>query len=143
MKKTGIYILKIKLDRPTILSYGKNHISHFPKGYYYYVGSALNNLEARVTRHLSQEKKIHWHIDYLLKQAAIENIYFKITTEKKECSIARILAKKLDNIPHFGSTDCTCKSHLYYSKNPPSLNLTKDLQFENYPILTKKLNNHK
>ena len=137
MKKTGIYILKIKLDHPTTLTYGKNHTSHFPKGYYYYVGSALNNLDARITRHLSQEKKIHWHIDYLLKQATIENIYYKITTEKEECAIAQTLAKKLDNIPHFGSTDCTCKSHLYYSQNPLSMDLQNDLQFENYPILTK------
>lgn len=137
MEKKGIYILKIKLEHPTTLTYGKNHTSHFPKGYYYYVGSALNNLEARITRHLSQEKKIHWHIDYLLKQATIENIYYKITTKKEECSIAQNLATKLDNIPHFGSTDCTCKSHLFYSKNPQSLNLPNDLQFENYPKLTK------
>jgi endonuclease-3 len=137
VKKTGVYILKIKLDHPTTLAYGKNHISHFPKGYYYYVGSALNNLEARINRHLSQEKKIHWHIDYLLKQATIEHIYYKITTEKEECPLAQTLAKKLDSIPNFGSTDCTCKSHLYYSKESQSLDLRKNLLLENYHILTK------
>lgn len=137
MKKTGIYILKIKLDHPTTLTYGKKHTAHFPKGYYYYVGSALNNLEARITRHLSQEKKIHWHIDYLLKQATIEHIYYKITSEKEECPLAQQLATKLDSIPHFGSSDCTCKSHLYYTENPHSPNLQNDLLLKKYPILTK------
>jgi len=137
VKKTGVYILKIKLDHPTTLTYGKKHTSHLPKGYYYYVGSALNNLEARINRHLSQEKKIHWHIDYLLKQATIEHIYYKITIEKEECHIAQKLAKKLENIPNFGSSDCTCKSHLYYTNNPQSLDPPNNLLLENYPILTK------
>jgi endonuclease-3 len=137
VKKTGVYILKIKLDHPTTLTYGKKHTSHFPKGYYYYVGSALNNLEARINRHLSQEKKIHWHIDYLLKVATIEHIYYKITTEKEECPLAQTLAIKLDNIPNFGSSDCTCKSHLYYTSNPQSLDILNNLILENYPILTK------
>lgn len=143
MKKTGIYILQIKLDHPTTLTYGKKHTSHFPKGYYYYVGSALNNLEARINRHLSQEKKIHWHIDYLLKQATIENIYYKITTEKEECHMAKKLAKKLASIPNFGSSDCSCESHLYYSENPRSLNLQKNLLLIKLPNTHKKLNNAK
>jgi endonuclease-3 len=137
VKKTGIYILKIKLDQPTTLTYGKNYSSYFPKGYYYYVGSALNNLDARIKRHLSQDKKIHWHIDYLLKQATIEHIYYKITTEKEECLLAQTLAEKLANIPNFGSTDCTCKSHLYYTKDSQSLDLQNNLFLENYHILTK------
>ncbi len=137
MIKTGIYILKIKLDHPTTLTYGKNHTSHFPKGYYYYVGSALNNLRARINRHLSQEKKIHWHIDYLLKQATIEHIYYKITTEKEECPLAQKLTQKLDSIPNFGSSDCNCESHLFYSETPCSLDLQKDLLLEKYPLLTK------
>ena len=30
------------------------------------VQNAMNSLESRVKRHLSDNKKKHWHIDYLL-----------------------------------------------------------------------------
>uniref|UniRef100_UPI00385017A6 DUF123 domain-containing protein n=1 Tax=Methanobrevibacter smithii TaxID=2173 RepID=UPI00385017A6 len=42
-------------------------------------------------RHLSDNKKKHWHIDYLLlnKNSKIEKIYTKESGEKLECEIAK------------------------------------------------------
>ncbi|HSF57479.1 MAG TPA: DUF123 domain-containing protein [Candidatus Binatia bacterium] len=45
---------------------GKLGDAVFPAGTYVYTGSAMKGLAARVKRHCSRKKKIHWHIDYLL-----------------------------------------------------------------------------
>ncbi|MFP4052091.1 MAG: GIY-YIG nuclease family protein, partial [Thermoplasmata archaeon] len=63
----GIYTLVIELKEDKVIEVGAIGNIDFDKGYYVYVGSAQNGLEARIERHLSDEKKIHWHIDYLLK----------------------------------------------------------------------------
>jgi Uri superfamily endonuclease len=47
----------------------------FSPGRYIYVGSALNGIEPRVSRHLRTNGghlgSIHWHIDYLLTAPGI------------------------------------------------------------------------
>ena len=53
---------------------GKLGYIHFPGAFYAYVGSAMNGLEARLSHHLRTEKKPHWHIDYLLREAEIVDI---------------------------------------------------------------------
>ena len=53
---------------------GKLGYIHFPGAFYAYVGSAMNGLEARLSHHLRKEKKPHWHIDYLLREAEIVDI---------------------------------------------------------------------
>lgn len=91
----------------------------FKEGYYIYIGSAMNSLTARIKRHLKKEKKIHWHIDYLLKYEnnTIEEVLFNISDEKIECKLAQQISKKGQDIDKFGSTDCNCNSHLIYFKN--------------------------
>ena len=84
-------------------------------GYYVYVGSALGGLEARVQRHVGENKKIHWHIDHLLTRGRVIDAIQGETTERKECAVAVELAKHLKSIAGFGSSDCKCESHLFYS----------------------------
>ena len=45
-----------------------SYLSEFllKKGIYIYTGSAKKNIDSRIKRHLSNSKKLHWHIDYLL-----------------------------------------------------------------------------
>ncbi len=114
----GAYILIIKLDRKKRIKVGKLGTFTFPEGYYIYVGSALNNLEKRVLRHLKREKKLKWHIDYFLKHAEVKLALLFPSNEREECKIARkiekygkVIAKK------FGSSDCKCITHLFYFKN--------------------------
>jgi len=79
-----------------------------------YVGSALNGLEQRIQRHLRENKKTHWHIDYLLKHATVTDVFYKEDNVREECIIAKKFEGTLPSILGFGCSDCKCKSHLFY-----------------------------
>lgn len=115
----GIYCLVIKVKSPTKIKVGKLGRIKFEKGYYTYVGSALNNLKARIARHLKTRKKLRWHIDYLLAspKVEIEQILTKVTKKRLECIFNKKIQKFGIEIKGFGSSDCNCKSHLTYFKN--------------------------
>lgn len=118
----GIYCLLIYLNESKTIKIGKIGSIYFKKGYYCYVGSALNNLEKRIARHKRKNKKIRWHIDYLLKHAKIINVFSKSTTKKIECKINKRIEKKSDRIINkFGSSDCLCKAHLHYCNRLPKI----------------------
>jgi len=117
----GSYILIIKLDRDKKIKVGKLGDIRFKRGYYLYVGSALNGLEGRLKRHLSKNKRMHWHVDYLLNEGRIVNIYVKIGERKEECEIASYFSRKYHSIDDFGSSDCKCKSHLFFSDSKKGL----------------------
>ena len=95
---------------------GKIGPINFKKGYYVYIGSAMNSLESRIRRHLSDEKKLHWHIDYLLEKSEITDIIYN-ENKKVECELSQYIAQKTDGVKDFGCSDCECESHLYYFKN--------------------------
>ena len=119
----GIYVLVIKLNKDTSIKIGALGKIKFKKGIYAYVGSAQNNLEKRVLRHLSKNKKTHWHIDYFLKNKNTEviEIFYKQAGKQEECSLAKKINKTSRPIPKFGCSDCKCKSHLF--------KITKSLSF--------------
>lgn len=96
----------------------------FSEGYYAYIGSALNGLEGRISRHLKTGKKNHWHIDYLLGKATVKSIVLAKTEKRIECGLAELFSEKFGRITDFGSSDCHCKSHLFYSENKGSLEST-------------------
>ena len=83
----GTYCLIIHLSKDTTIEVGKRGSINFSKGYYVYVGSALNSLESRLKRHLSHNKKLFWHVDYLLESsnAVIDEIVFVVDENKWEC----------------------------------------------------------
>ena len=120
----GSYILVIFLSKNVKIEIGALGALSFSKGYYLYVGSAMGNigsstLENRVKRHLSDSanKKVHWHIDYLLNDELffITKLYIVPSLTRLECVIARDIQEVSDSlIKDFGSTDCSCKSHLFY-----------------------------
>ena len=60
------YQLFIDVQQPVTLAIGKLGSFDFPAGHYIYTGSAKRNIEARIARHLAKDKKLRWHIDYLL-----------------------------------------------------------------------------
>ena len=70
----GSYILLVELANSKDILVGKLGYISFPKAFYAYVGSAMNGFKARLARHLKDNKKPHWHIDYLLKQAKLSEI---------------------------------------------------------------------
>lgn len=115
----GCYCLIIHVKRKSKIRVGaKLGDVEFKKGIYVYVGSAMNSLESRLNRHLSDSKKLHWHVDYLLKDDNSKIIDIIYNTDKKvECDISQYIETKTIGIENFGCSDCNCKSHLYYFKN--------------------------
>ena len=78
----------------------------------------MNSLTSRLKRHLRDNKKLHWHIDYLLKSENSKILDIIYNTDKKvECELSEYLKRKTHGIEDFGCSDCDCKSHLYYFKN--------------------------
>jgi Uri superfamily endonuclease len=118
----GIYHLLIHLPQDTTIQVGKLGSFWFPAGYYVYTGSALNGLESRIARHFRRRKRLHWHIDYLLQHSRIVDVIIYRTTERLECHFnEKILSLPDCKIPvkSFGSSDCSCPSHLaYFERNP-------------------------
>jgi Uri superfamily endonuclease len=112
----GTYLLIIDLKNNSSIKIGKRGIIEFKKGFYVYVGSALNSLQARVSRHFSQEKKLHWHIDYFLtdENSNIVEVLFYSGIERIECDLALKISEKGKGIEGFGSSDCNCAAHLFY-----------------------------
>ncbi len=113
------YCLIINLTDNSRIKVGKIGDLDFNKGYYVYVGSALNSLEGRIKRHLRNEKKLFWHIDYLLnsQNSKVEDIIFERSDKKWECVIAKEIAEHGEPLDKFGCSDCKCQSHLFCFKN--------------------------
>jgi Uri superfamily endonuclease len=113
----GVYQLHLRLSQAARVRVGKLGTFFFPAGRYVYTGSALGGLERRLSRHRRSEKKLHWHIDYLLCVAQIEEVTTWPASERRECEVnrsaleqpgARVIARG------FGSSDCRCPTHLVY-----------------------------
>ena len=111
----GTYVLLIHVPYQVQLSVGELGKLELKAGYYAYVGSALGGLEKRVEHHLASDKKIHWHIDYLLTRGRVIDVVQGETKERMECAVAGELSKHLTSVADFGSSDCACPSHLFYS----------------------------
>ena len=113
----GIYLIIAKLAHScTIETKGRQF--DLPGGWYYYCGSAMNNLSARINRHFATEKKHHWHIDYLLDKAEIIAIApYIIGDNGLEHELAGLLSEipGLKGISGFGAGDCNCDTHLFFS----------------------------
>ena len=123
----GTYVLEIMNMQNISIKVGSLGETSFPRGFFSYVGSAMADsgsatLINRVRRHLKlrKEKKLHWHIDYLLGAKSTEIIRLILIPSKvrRECIIAREMATLADSsIKAFGSSDCGCESHLFHFKD--------------------------
>lgn len=118
----GTYVLIIENQADTELEIGRIGLIPFKKGFYAYVGSALAGLEQRIGRHrrdLGNNKKLHWHIDYLLASPDVElkDVVYAETEARKECELAMNLNQQLESIPKFGCSDCSCISHLFFCRD--------------------------
>jgi sugar fermentation stimulation protein A len=111
----GCYILVITLQRADVISVGRLGPIDFQAGGYAYVGSALGGLHGRLGRHQRRDKRLHWHIDYLLQRAQLVEMICAQTTERIECQLARFLGRHFEDIAGFGASDCGCRSHLFHA----------------------------
>jgi Uri superfamily endonuclease len=112
---SGAYQLILVLTRPVIIVVGALGEHAFPAGSYIYTGRASKGLSKRIARHGRAEKKLRWHIDYLLQDAQIEEIQIYPGKAEEECSINSKTLQAVHGVfpvRGFGSSDCQCTSHL-------------------------------
>ena len=122
----GAYQLLLHLPAPQTIRIGRLGTFDFPAGYYVYTGSAMNGLEARVARHLSNRKKFHWHVDYLLERCSVMRYAIRESSTKQECELnSKMLEMDGARVPvrGFGSSDCRCAAHLVYFEMEPELSI--------------------
>lgn len=113
----GTYILLISLKKNQKIKPGKLPEVDYKRGTYLYVGRARNGLRARLNRHMRSQKKLFWHIDYLLQKSEISAIWIR-QNYFAECHTADMIRNFLpvtaQVIHGFGSSDCRCGGHLFY-----------------------------
>jgi len=124
------YVLVVALDSPVTIQVGKLGRFFFRSGCYLYFGSARRGLEARLARHFRKEKKLHWHIDYLLQHATPLEAWQASSEERLECLWAKAAlgAPGAQVVaPGFGSSDCRCPAHLVRFGYRPELEVFRKL----------------
>jgi Uri superfamily endonuclease len=137
----GTYCLIIEVCEDVKLKVGRLGQLDLKPGFYVYTGSALNSLESRIKRHLSSEKKLHWHVDYLLlsKKSKIDDVLFVISDSKIECQIADYISQKGEQIIGFGCSDCKCYSHLFFFKTNNDAHQNVEAAFKSFDLEIKDL----
>lgn len=135
----GVYTILVRVSSSAFVNVGKLGRFEF-SGLYAYTGSAQgrgsSSLNGRVSRHLGlrDEKRVRWHIDYLLahSQTRVEGAAVSETIVKsKECQVSKnifCLAKSFPPVMGFGSSDCCCDSHLSRLKGEPQVALSTILE---------------
>lgn len=122
-EEKGVYTLLVRVDSNERIKVGRLGQFRF-SGFYAYTGSAVGigsaSLNRRVSRHLRNEKKTRWHIDYLLEcaNAEVKSVVASRTEIKsKECEVSRNILSStgcVTPMDKFGSSDCSCRSHLFH-----------------------------
>ena len=119
----GIYCLVFKNPGCTVRIGALGEIT-FQPGWHCYIGSALGSgglkrLERHIRLAAQHDKWPKWHVDYLLSSPLFSLVYAVcgVTSERFECRLADELGG--DSVPNFGSSDCTCKSHLFCRQCDP------------------------
>ena len=120
-KLKGTYVLLVAMPRTCRIRVGGLAEMEFPMGFYAYVGSAMAGLQARLSRHLRRSKRVRWHVDYLLREGIVRGVIYASTQERLECELARRLEEVFRSFPGFGSSDCRCPSHLFFSEEVRAL----------------------
>ena len=110
----GTYLLILNIPNAINTKIGSLGILAFPASYYIYIGSALNNLEKRISRHMKKRKIKRWQIDYLTTRREVEiaDVLYRESVNKLECEVAENISEYGTGVPKCGCSDCACKSHL-------------------------------
>ena len=121
----GTYVLMLECKRAASVSIGKLGQINTCPGYYLYVGSAFGagGIQARVDHHSRPALKPHWHIDYLRTAAGLEAAWCKYDARlEHEWAQALNRCEAMDApLKGFGSSDCDCSTHMFFSKTRPTL----------------------
>jgi sugar fermentation stimulation protein A len=119
-KDRGSYLLILNLKRDRKIDVGKLGRVCFRKGFYIYVGSAMAKLSKRMERHRHLRKRHHWHVDELRAVAEFHSVLAIRSSVRLECEVAKGMSEIAEwSVPRFGSTDCSCDTHLFGTSSDP------------------------
>jgi Uri superfamily endonuclease len=125
-KQPGTYALILMPSNEKSIKVGKLGLFKLQPGYYVYIGSAFGpgGLSARIAHHQRRCHKPRWHIDYLRTCAEIMELWYTYDSKPMEHQWAKTLAGTRGVVapfPGFGSSDCNCIAHLYFSVSKPTV----------------------
>ncbi len=123
----GTYALVLGSSKMKTITIGKLGTLFLKPGFYVYIGSAFGpgGLQARINHHLKNSSRPHWHIDYLSPTLRLCEIWYTYDPTRCEHQWAEIHAATRGAfipLPGFGSSDCRCRSHLFFYHSQPSGN---------------------
>jgi Uri superfamily endonuclease len=108
-KHSGTYALILTPNGTKPIKIGKLGMLQVRAGFYIYVGSAFGP---------------RWHIDYLRTVTHLKEWWYSYDPRRREHQWADIISGARGitvPFPGFGSSDCNCKSHLYFLKSKPTI----------------------
>ncbi len=116
----GAYLVIFENECDRKIDVGALGSLFFQKGFYIYAGSGRGNLFKRIEHHRRKKKRVHWHIDYISTVMKIRADMPVVTETVSECDMAGFLQREGGRgINRFGSSDCSCTSHLFYFEENP------------------------
>ncbi|WP_078485724.1 GIY-YIG nuclease family protein [Solemya velesiana gill symbiont] len=125
--RSGTYVLVLYLDDTRTIEAGSMGPLVLEAGWYTYVGSAFGpgGVAARCRHHRKESLRPHWHVDYLRAVTELREIWFSHDPGRREHQWAGLLSgSRGARQPYagFGSSDCSCVSHLFRFTRRPSFN---------------------
>lgn len=132
IRSAGTYALIMEAETGRNIRIGKHGNLQLKPGFYTYIGSAFGpgGIPARTSHHKKIQHSPRWHIDYLRKYAGLTEIWYSFDIQKREHQWAGLLEKQSSiTLPMsgFGSSDCDCTSHLFFSPVKPEFSAFKTL----------------
>lgn len=136
--RRGTYVLLITLGLDSDIRVGALGILHFPAGTYCYVGSAMSGLDQRLRRHLTRDKTLRWHADYLVAAASDVRAMESYPDAVPECELARLAeACGMEPwAPGFGCSDCRCATHLFRATDGQIARLAEACGLVSYNLIS-------
>lgn len=123
--RPGTYALVCRCENRELVPVGCLGACQLREGYYVYVGSAFGpgGVRARVMRHRRREKRRHWHVDYLREHVSVAEVWYTHDPVRREHQWVEAMNSMglVLSFNGFGSSDCTCFSHLLHSRSAPLL----------------------
>ena len=131
LAKHGTYALILLTAADQVIEIGKLGRFAVPPGFYVYAGSACGpgGLKARIAHHERISQRPHWHMDYLRPALHLKEVWYTYEAKRFEHHWADALGcleGATQPIVGFGSSDCSCKSHLFSFTAKPSVRQFRD-----------------
>jgi Uri superfamily endonuclease len=124
--RPGTYVLQLRSRGRRTIGIGRIGELTLLEGYYLYVGSAFGpgGLGARLGHHFEPSSRTHWHVDYLRRHTDLIGVWLGLhgTPQEHRWALAMSRGRGMQiQLPGFGASDCSCKSHLFFAARQPSI----------------------